>query len=103
MKFFSEMPLKKLLLLNFLIGISIGFPFMIGTIMLTFGKNTCGLLVMLICVLFALFVNGLCYKKCKNKVSEKNIYSKLIYTFLFLGLGMICIMEISFLFMNIKM
>ena len=39
MKFFSEMPLKRLLILNFLIGISIGFPFMIGTIMLTFGKN----------------------------------------------------------------
>lgn len=103
MKFFSEMPLKRLLVLNFLIGISIGFPFMIGTIMLTFGKNFCGLLVMLICILFALFVNGLCYKKCKNKVSDKNVYSKLIYTFLFLGLGMICIMEIAFLFMSIKM
>ena len=85
MKFFSEMPLKRLLILNFLIGISIGFPFMIGTIMLTFGKNICGLLVMLICILFALFVN------------------ELSYTFLFLGFGMICIMEISFLFMNIKM
>lgn len=100
--YFSEIPFKKLVLFNFLFGLLLGFPFMIGTIILTFSKSLWGFFIIVLSILIIIGLNILLNKKTKNRVKDYNVYQKLFATFLFLGFGMFSISQLSFLFMSIK-
>ena len=87
-KYYKEVSILKISMVNFFSGLIVGFPFLIAVIYFFGNSKLIGIILGLLSVLAIIFFNVLLNKFTKNRNSKCNEYVSMFASFIFLFLGM---------------